>query len=302
MYRCPICNSFLEMVDGVDGAVCNICGITFGWAQLQKIVADDKAWTGQKFYVHRGVLLHYAGNDLDMVIPDGIVVIDDLTFRDCKFTSVVIPDSVKEIHKYAFKNCTQLKKVYVGKGLQRSDIDAFVGCTAIDEVHINDLSAWCKAKLGLQCTSTPFVNCGRLFVQGKEVKDLVLPENSKIESYHFAGCSSIVTVTVPKTAKIEGYAFDGCRNLKTIRFEGTPCAKYYLPKNCEIIVPETVKVVREKEREEQAKKASEIFTSAYSNLMKIIEERKAKGVCAHCGGKFTLITKTCKFCGKKKDY
>ena len=44
------------------------------------------------------------------------------------------------------------------------------------------------------------------------------------------------------------------------------------------------------------------FSKLGEESFKILENRKTKGVCQHCGGKFTFFTKKCTFCGKKKDY
>ena len=34
----------------------------------------------------------------------------------------------------------------------------------------------------------------------------------------------------------------------------------------------------------------------------VVASRKTAGKCLYCGGDFKLISKTCKLCGKKKDY
>lgn len=39
-----------------------------------------------------------------------------------------------------------------------------------------------------------------------------------------------------------------------------------------------------------------------SKLLQLQQSRKEKGLCQYCGGSFTLFTKKCKNCGRKKDY
>ena len=34
----------------------------------------------------------------------------------------------------------------------------------------------------------------------------------------------------------------------------------------------------------------------------VVASRKIAGKCLYCGGDFKLITKVCRFCGKKKNY
>jgi hypothetical protein len=46
-------------------------------------------------------------------IPNGVILIDDFAFSNTKIESVVIPKSIKKIGNSAFKNCKNLKEVFI---------------------------------------------------------------------------------------------------------------------------------------------------------------------------------------------
>lgn len=97
-----------------------------------------------KLYLN-GVLL------TDLVIPDGVTKIKKYSFYDESFSKVTIPSSVTSITKDAFY----------------SNLD----------IHISDLSAWCKIDFGNRVT--PMEYKGRLYLDGKKVS-----ERKLLKYYH----------------------------------------------------------------------------------------------------------------------
>jgi hypothetical protein len=295
----------MTMNEEGNGAHCENCGVSYNWEQLQRFVAqgvnEGPTWTIQPFHVDKGVLTVVSHYIVDAVIPEGVVEIGVEAFFNRHIRTVTIPDTVTRICEGAFKNCSSLEKIYFGNGVRRVDPKAFEGCFALKQIHIKDVASWCKIDFNLghgfdTYNSLPFLVAGaRLYIDGQEVKHLVIPEMTSVGTGQFSGCKSIEKVTCGIGVSFKGYSqFGYCDNLRELRFEGSPrdTSAMGLPAICKVTSA----------KEEQAKKASETLSSAYSGVMKIIEERKAQGVCTHCGGKFTLLTKTCKFCGKKKDY
>ena len=61
----------------------------------------------------RGVLYGYAGDDSDVIVPDGITKISSFAFQDCEdLTSVRIPDSVAVFANRSVMGCKNLKHIY----------------------------------------------------------------------------------------------------------------------------------------------------------------------------------------------
>lgn len=74
-----------------------------------------------------------------LTLPSGTVSIGNSAFYDCKkLVTVNIPDSIKEINKYAFQGCTLLNSVNFAEGthLKMLDSSIFAGCTSLIEFKL----------------------------------------------------------------------------------------------------------------------------------------------------------------------
>ena len=83
--------------------------------------------------------------------------------------------------------------------------------------YTGSIADWCDIKFE-NSSSNPIIYSHNLYINNKEVKDLVIPNGvDSIHNYAFAECSSLNSVTIPNTVKsIEYAAFSSCSNLKTI--------------------------------------------------------------------------------------
>ena len=311
MYKCPICFKKMEFYDESFTAHCKECGVYYDSEQIKKLIRkgvnEGPKWTRQPYYVHDGILTYTIHGIQHADIPEGIVEIKTIAFQNREVNTVIVPDTVERIGESAFDNCRFLEKIYLGSGIKEIKKNAFSNCFALKEVHIKDLQTWFDIELEYDRTSylntSPLSpSSARLFVDGKEVKHLIIPSNTTLKNLHFLGCSSIEKVTIENNVWIEGRGiFEGCYNINTVIFEGgiKDLDKLCLPKNCEVkSLKENTKPQEKKETLTQPTNYAKLGEEAF----KILDSRKAKGVCQYCGGDFTLFTKKCKFCGKKKDY
>ncbi len=107
-------------------------------------------------------------------------------FRDAKYlTKIVIPDSVTEIGKGAFLNCTALVMVNIPQGVE----------------DINE---------------STFYNCPSL-------KTISIPATVKTIGYDaFWGCTSLTAISFPASLTwIGAGAFEGCSALTSVKFANT---------------------------------------------------------------------------------
>ena len=226
--------------DGVDYNVTSISMEAFkGCGGLTSVsIPGSVAKIGdQAFYNCSGLT--------SVTIPDGVTSIGNEAFRYCSnLATVVIGDDVKTIGNNAFEGCYALTEVTLGKRVEtiggwafyycnnlpsiaipRSVTffgnRAFESCYRLTAVHITDLAAWCGVMAGGDCAN-PLSVAQHLYLNGAEVKDLVIPDGVKtINNGAFENCQGLRTVTIPKSVtNINHKAFYGCSNLNTINIEG----------------------------------------------------------------------------------
>lgn len=312
MYKCPICYKIMELDDINYIAHCKDCGVSYNLEQINKLIAngvnDGPKWSRPPYYVRKGILTFTIHGIIEANIPEGIIELSEGVFKNREVNSVSIPDTVELIGEEAFMNCSQLEKVYFGSGIKTINKNAFANCSALKEVHIKDIQTWFDIDFEYNYrtyidTSPLMVSCAKLFVNGKELKHLIVPSGTTLKNIQFAGCSSLETVTIQNNVKIEGQGiFAYCSNLKNVIFEGEirNTDNLNVPNGCSIT--SLLNKVQSREQKELKQEKNVDYSKLGEESFKIIDSRKAKGVCQHCGGYFTFFTRKCKFCGKKKDY
>ena len=94
---------------------------------------------------------------------------------------------------------------------------AFYACDNLNKVNISDITSWCGISFGDE-TANPLHFAKSLFIDGEEVKSLVVPNGTTgIGAYAFDACESLTSVVIPNTVKTIGAnAFRDCINLRAV--------------------------------------------------------------------------------------
>lgn len=151
----------------------------------------------------------YSGN---VVIP-GSVTYGGVTYK------------VSNIGTEAFASCTGMTSVSIPNSITVIGSRAFRGCENLTAVYISDLSSWLRISFytaymahGYDYSCNPLYFAHHLFLNGVEVKNLVIPEAiTEIETAAFYGCSSLTSVTIPNGIRTIGYkAFYDCTGLTAV--------------------------------------------------------------------------------------
>ena len=188
-------------------------------------ISDIAAWCNIEFGDYDSNPLWYAqhlylnGEEVkDLVIPNIVTSIGDNAFLGCSgLTSVSIPNSVTSIGSSAFEGCSGLTSVTIPNSVKSIGNDAFYRCSGLTSVHISDIAAWCNIDFA-DYDSNPLYYAHHLYLNGEEVKDLVIPNSvTSIKNYAFSGCSVLTSVTIPNSVtSIGGNAFSGCSGLTSV--------------------------------------------------------------------------------------
>ena len=120
--------------------------------------------------------------------------------------------TVTEINGWAFGACSKMTSIAIPATMQKIGYSAFSGCYGLKAVHIEDLTAWCNMSYvgGSECN--PLSLAHRLFLNGEEVKELVIPDDVTVianEAFHNA--TAISSLVIPSSVtQIGSNAFAGC--------------------------------------------------------------------------------------------
>ena len=184
------------------------------WCKIEFQWDDASCSSNPLFNAHH---LYLNGEEVtNLVIPDGVTSIGRYSFDNCTgLTSVTIPEGVTRICSNAFRSCSNLTSVTIPPSVTIIESMPFLWCKNL-AVHISDLAAWCS--ISFQAASDVFYHDARLYLNGEEVKDLVIPDGvASIGSWSFMNCSYLTSVTIPESVtKIGEAAFYECSSLTDV--------------------------------------------------------------------------------------
>ena len=141
-------------------------------------------------------------------IPNSVKSIGDWAFRNCSnLTTVSIPNSVKSIGVLAF-NCSGLTSLKLPDSVTSISGAAFAGCEKLKTVYLPNSITYISSGMFQVCTS---------------LTSVTIPNGVKsINDGAFAKCFSLKSVTIPSSVtEIDVEAFDECNALKDVYYTGS---------------------------------------------------------------------------------
>jgi uncharacterized repeat protein (TIGR02543 family) len=196
---------------------CPASDIPDGYSESELIGFDLK-------YTYYGV---FTGcKDLvSITLPQGIKTVGMYAFRECEnLKTVVLPEGLEEIHEAAFRECTALSSVALPATLTSIERWGFYECSitsinlppslksvGMQAFEYNDFTA-----LTIPATLTGLSSSA--FANNLNLTSAVIEEGVEtVEPSMFWGCRALKTVTLPKSFKEIGQAmFRDCKALTTL--------------------------------------------------------------------------------------
>lgn len=127
----------------------------------------------------------YGASKLRSISIDGVSTIGDYAFANCVgLTSLVIPNTTRELGEFAFAGCTKLSSISFGKSLDYISRSCFSNCVSLTYLEIPDTI-------------------------------------TKIEAYAFSNCMGLNSLRISDEVEAIGErAFMGCGSLSAVLFDG----------------------------------------------------------------------------------
>ncbi len=154
--------------------------------------------------IGRQILYSVKGCSGEVVVPYGVSIIEDEAFGyQNGMTALYIPDTVREIGAYAFKQCFSLTSVRLPKRLWKIEESLFRECMMLREIRIPGSVREIERRA--------FIGCTRLENVYAE------PGVTSIGAESFSMCKALKTVTLPDTVEsVSVLCFPSCHRLERI--------------------------------------------------------------------------------------
>ena len=150
---------------------------------------------------------------------------------------LIIKEGVTSISIGAFRDLTALKTVTLPASISLIKSHAFMGCTELENVHISNLTNWCKIQFETY-TANPVYYASNLYLNGQPLTELVIPSGIASIGYAlFANCDTLRSVVIPDGVNLIGEgSFDGCSNLtKVVMPESVTTIGKYAFSSCDAL-------------------------------------------------------------------
>ena len=144
-----------------------------------------------------------------------------------KVGSYEIPNTVTEIGKFAFRDCSRLTSVHISNSITKIGECAFGGCARITTFTIPNSVKDIGRAVFAGCTSLTTLTIpdsiteirGSTFSECKRLTDINIPNSiTKIGDNAFFGCGKLTSITIPNSVtKIDRAVFNYCNSLSEIR-------------------------------------------------------------------------------------
>lgn len=167
---------------------------------------------------------------ISVILPQTVVTLGTILRNCVNLRSVTIP-GVKSIDQTNFMGCSSLESITFGESISSFSSYAFKDCSNLKSVFVPNLDTWLHVKcsyvknantsLKTNEVSSPLIHGADLYINGEKLVNLVIPEDvTSISLFNFYGCTSIKEITIEGELTIGQGAFENCKNLQKLTIKG----------------------------------------------------------------------------------
>ena len=145
----------------------------------------------------------------------------------CNDTKIIIPaispssEIVIGIGRDAFAGCNSIISIEIPDTIVSVGKNAFYNCTSLNSVYTKSIEKWLEIEFK-DAFSNPLVYADNLYVDGKAVNSVIVPETiTHIGDFAFYGSSISHIILHSKIESIGSYAFSKCNKLNAIYYSGS---------------------------------------------------------------------------------
>jgi hypothetical protein len=179
-------------------------------------------------------------SDATLAIPlshNGLPVtsIADNAFKDKQITGLIIPDNITSIGVSAFQNCTALKSIVIGKGVEVINNYAFYNCTALTKIQYNATEA---ATVGTKECNVAYAGNYIFYCAGYSADGIEVTIGANVKELPlYLFCPTILDETHgPKIVNVKFEEESECKEINATVFERNNFLQ-------EIIIPDSVTMI-----------------------------------------------------------
>ena len=135
--------------------------------------------------------------------------------------AISLPNTIKNIERYAFYKCTNLRSIILPENVSSIGYWAFTDCSKLEYINYTGKpEQWLEISFSDE-SSNPLSYTHHLYINGQELSEIKIPDGiSRIKEYTFYGCVGLTSITIPSTVTSIGEkAFYNCSGLTSINID-----------------------------------------------------------------------------------
>jgi len=157
----------------------------------------------------------------------------------CKNT--IIPESCEWIYGTPFRNCKDIKKIFIPKNVQLIDFNQFDGCDSLVEIEVDKDNPYFDSRENCNAIIETSTNTLLAGCNGTMIPETIVA----ISDYAFCGVHHLKSIHIPANCNdiiLGGYAFFECNDLETITIDENNLV-YDSRENCNAIIEKETNVL-----------------------------------------------------------